>query len=81
MRTGETYRARFIAPYGEDFEYVVAQGRPFPPKYKNLIIDRGGSAGELGMEAKSLPNLDAIIVKLVGAKYEVHGINYNPVDL
>lgn len=81
MRKGETYRARFIAPYGEDYDFMAGYGRPFPPKYKNLIIDRSASAGELGVEGKSLPNLDAIFVRLVGAKYEVHGIKYNTVPL
>lgn len=81
MRRGETYRGRFITPYEEDFEFFAGYGRPFPPRYKNLLIDRSVSAGELGVEGKSLPNLDAVTVKLVGAKYEVHGIRSNPVPL
>ena len=52
LRKGDAYRARYIAPYGEDFDFMAAYGRPFPPKYKNLIIDRSCSAGELGVEAK-----------------------------
>jgi len=81
MRKGDAYRARYIAPYEEDFEFMAAYGRPFPPKYKNLFIDRSCSAGELGVEAKCLPNLDSIFVRLVGTKYEVHGIKFNPVPL
>ncbi len=81
MRKGDAYRARYIAPYEEDFEFIAAYGRPFPPKYKNLFIDRSCSAGELGVEAKCLPNLDSIFVRLVGTKYEVHGIKFNPVPL
>ena len=81
MRKGDAYRARYIAPYGEDFEFMAAYGRPFPPKYKNLFIDRSCSAGELGVEGKSLPNLDSIFVRLVGTKYEAHGIKFNPVPL
>ena len=81
MRKGDAYRARYIVPYGEDFEFMAAYGRPFPPKYKNLFIDRSCSAGELGVEGKSLPNLDSIFVRLVGTKYEVHGIKFNPVPL
>jgi len=81
MRKGDAYRGRFIAPYGEDFEFMAAYGRPFPPKYKNLFIDRSASAGELGVEGKSLTNLDSVFVRLVGTKYEVHGIRYNPVPL
>ena len=81
LRKGDAYRARYIAPYGEDFDFMAAYGRPFPPKYKNLFIDRSCSAGELGVEAKCLPNLDSIFVRLVGTKYEVHGIKFNPVPL
>lgn len=81
MRKGDAYRARFIAPYGKDYEFVAAYGRPFPPKYKNLFIDRSVSAGELGVEGKSLTNLDSVFVKLAGTKYEVHGIKFNPVPL
>lgn len=81
MRKGDAYRARFIIPYGEDYEFPAAYGRPFPPRYKNIFVDRTSSGGELGVEAKSLPNLDAIFIRLVGAKYEPHGIKYNPVPL
>ena len=81
LRKGDAYRARYIAPYGEDYDFMAAYGRPFPPKYKNLFIDRSCSAGELGVEAKCLPNLDSIFVRLVGTKYEVHGIKFNPVPL
>jgi len=81
LRKGDAYRARYIVPYEEDFEFMAAYGRPFPPKYKNLFIDRSCSAGELGVEGKSLLNLDSIFVRLVGTKYEVHGIKFNPVPL
>lgn len=81
MRKGDAYRGRFIAPYGEDFEFMAAYGRPFPPKYKNLFIDRSASAGELGVEGKSLTNLDSVFVRLAGTKYEAHGIKFNPVPL
>lgn len=81
LRKGDAYRARFIAPYGEDYDFMAAYGRPFPPKYKNLFVDRSASAGELGVEAKCLPNLDSIFVRLIGTKYEVHGIKFNPVPL
>ncbi len=81
MRKGDAYRGRFITPYGEDYEYFGAYGRPFPPKYKNINIDRSVSAGELGVEGKSLNNLDSVYVRYVGARYEVHGIRQNPVSL
>lgn len=81
LRKDETYRARFIAPYGEDSVYIAGYGRPFPPKYKNIFVDRSVTGGELAVEAKCLPNLDSLLVKLVGAKYEVHGIKQNLVPL
>src|SRR5918996_4294006 len=36
MRRGDAYRARMISTYGEDIEWGMAYGRPFPPKYKNV---------------------------------------------
>lgn len=81
LRKGDAYRARFIFPYGEDYEFPAAYGRPFPPRYKNLFADRSSTGGELSVEGKSLPNLDAIFVRLVGARYEPHGVKFNPVPL
>jgi len=42
-------------------------------------MDRSTSAGEFGVEGKSLVNLEAIPVRLVGARYESHGTEFNPV--
>ncbi|MFW9991868.1 MAG: hypothetical protein ACFFD4_07390 [Candidatus Odinarchaeota archaeon] len=81
MRKGDAYRARLIVPYSEDYEYTVSYGRPFPPKYKNIGVDRSITAGELAVEAKCLTNLDSVLVRLVGTKYEVHGIKQNIVPL
>lgn len=81
MRKDGAYRGRFITPYEEDYEFMVAYGRPFPPKYKNLFVDRTVAAGELGVEGKSVANLDSVLVRLVGTKYECHGIRFNPVPL
>lgn len=79
MRRGDAYRARMVATYGEDIEWGMAYGRPFPPKYKNVSIDRTVSGGELGMEAKSLPNLDTLFVRFANARYEIHGVRQNVV--
>jgi hypothetical protein len=81
MRKGDAYRSRYISLYGEDFDFMAFYGRPFPPKYKNLVSDRSAAAGELGIEGKSLNNLDSVIVKMAGARYPVHGIRYNPVPI
>ncbi|UCG03476.1 MAG: hypothetical protein JSW11_05670 [Candidatus Heimdallarchaeota archaeon] len=81
LRIGDTYRCRFLTLYGEDTEYTAGYGRPFPPQYKNLFVDKSVTGGELAVEAKCLPNLDSLLVKPVGTKYEVHGIKYNVVPL
>ncbi len=81
LRRGDAYRARFLMPYGEDYEWMGGYGRAFPPKYKNLLVDRTVAAGELGVEGKSLANLDALYARFAGAKYEAHGIRFNPTSL
>lgn len=81
LRRGEAYRSRFLMLYGEDYEWMGGYGRAFPPKYKNLLVDRSVSAGELGVEGKSLANLDALYVRFADAKYPSHGIRYNPTSL
>lgn len=81
MRKGDAYRARVLTPFNEDFEYLNAYGRPFPPLYKGLNADRSVAAGELSVEGKSLPNLDSLLVKMAGGRYEIHGIKAGPVPL
>ena len=81
MRHGDMYRGRLLMPYGEDYEWLGGYGRAFPPKYKNLLVDRTIAGGELGVENKSLANLETLYVRMAGAKYEPHGIRYNPTSL
>jgi hypothetical protein len=81
MRHGDTYRARILMLYTEDYEWMGGYGRAFPPRYKNLLVDRTISGGELGIEGKSLTNLEMIYVRLAGAKYESHGIRFNTTPL
>lgn len=81
MGAGDNYRARYIAPYEKHFHHQGGYGRPFPPKYKDIIADRGCTAGELGMMGKRQPNLDTVIVPLAGANYDNHGIHYTPTPL
>ncbi|MBI4551666.1 MAG: hypothetical protein HY710_05320 [Candidatus Latescibacteria bacterium] len=81
MRHGDIYRARFLMLYGEDPEWIGGYGRAFPPKYKNLLVDRTVAGGELGIEGKSLANLEALYVRFAGARYESHGIRFNPTPL
>lgn len=78
---GDNYRARYIAPYEKHFHHQGGYGRPFPARYKDILADRGTTAGELGFYGKRQNNLDTVIVPLEGAKYDVHGIKYHPVPL
>lgn len=81
MRHGDIYRGRLLMPYGEDYEWIGGYGRAFPPRYKNLLVDRTIAGGELGIENKSLANLETLYVRMAGAKYDPHGIRYNPTSL
>ncbi|MDF2571033.1 MAG: hypothetical protein K0R55_2637 [Sporomusa sp.] len=81
MGRGDNYRARYIAPYEKHLHHQGAYGRPFPARYKDILGDRGTTAGELGFYGKRQNNLDTIIVPLAGARYDVHGIKYHPVPL
>lgn len=78
---GDNYRARYIAPYEKHMHHQAGYGRPFPPRYKDYLADRGSTAGELGFYGKRQNNLDTVIVPLEGAKYDAHGIKYHPVPL
>jgi hypothetical protein len=74
MRKGDAYRSRMITTYSEDMEWGAAYGRAFPPKYKNLAVERSVTAGELGMEGKCLANVDTLFARFGGSRYEVHGV-------
>lgn len=78
---GDKYRARYIVPYEKHMHHQAGYGRPVPPKYKEIIAERGSTPGELGFSGKRLDNLDVVIVPLEGAQYPPHGINYHPVPL
>ena len=71
---GDGYRARYIAPYERHVHHHAGYGRPFPPRYKDVTAERGVASGEFGMQGKRLWNLDVVLVRLVGALYEAHGI-------
>lgn len=75
---GESYQARYIAPYEKHLHHQGSYGRPFPGKYKDILADRGSTPGELGFYGKRQNNLSVHIVPLVGADYSVHGIKYWP---
>jgi len=75
------YRARFITPLERHILYAGAFGIPYPPRYKDILTDKSLTSGEHGLTGKQLHNLDAIIVPLEGAKYDVHGIRYFPASL
>ncbi len=81
MGRGDNYRTRYVVPLEKHMHHQGAYGRPFPPKYKDFLADRGSTAGELGFYGKRLNNLDAVIVPLPGARYDNHGIKYWPVPM
>jgi hypothetical protein len=75
---GESYRARYLAPYERHLHHHGGYGRPYPPRFKDLFADRGVTAGELGFSGKRLDNTDVVIVPMEGARYELHGIKQHP---
>lgn len=75
---GDNYLARYIIPYEKHLHHHGGYGRPFPGKYKDILADRGSTAGELGFHGKRQNNLSVHIVPLEGADYSVHGIKYHP---
>lgn len=78
---GDKYRTRYIAPLERHLHHQGGYGRPYPPKYKDILADRGSTAGELGFYGKRQENLDVVYVPMVGAEYPCHGIKYHPVPL
>lgn len=78
---GDNYRTRYLVPLEKHLHHQGGYGRPFPPRYKDILADRGCTAGELGFYGKRQNNLDALMVPLSGANYAPHGIKYHPVPL
>lgn len=78
MGKGEDYRARYLAPYERHMHHQGAYGKPFPPRYKEVVSERGEAAGEYGVQNKRAYNVDTVFVKPVGAEYDCHGIKYCP---
>lgn len=78
---GDKYRSRYVVPFEKHMHHQAGYGRPFPPKYKEMLADRGSTAGEFGFSGKRLDNLDVVVVPLAGAEYPNHGIKYFPVPL
>lgn len=81
LRKGDQYRTRSIQIYGEDAEWGGGYGRAFPPKYRHFAMDRTVAGGELGIDGKSLNNLDTLFVRAPGVRYEIHGVRQNTVAL
>ena len=76
---GDNYRARYLVPYEKHMHHQAGYGRPFPPKYKEMLSERGSTPGEFGFAGKRLENLDVVVVPMKGGKYPNHGIKYWPV--
>ena len=78
MTRGDRYQARYMAPLERHVHHQAGYGAPFPPKYKDIICERGETSGEAGMAGKHQQNLSTMLVPLAGAKYDCHGIKYYP---
>ncbi|MBI9044333.1 MAG: hypothetical protein JEZ06_07595 [Anaerolineaceae bacterium] len=76
---GDNYRGRYIAFYERFLHHPGAYGRPFPPKYKDLLAEQGETSGEYGLQAKRVYNLDTVLVKMAGAKFGSHGLKNHPI--
>ncbi|MFO8035705.1 MAG: hypothetical protein R6U57_03655 [Anaerolineales bacterium] len=76
---GDNYRGRYIAPLERHIHHQGAYGRPFPPKYKEYMAERGEAAGEYGFSGKRAYNLETVFVRMSKASYDCHGIKYTPV--
>ncbi len=81
LTRGERYQARYMAPYERHIHHQAGYGVPFPPRYKDVVCERGESSGEAGMAGKHQQNLSTVLVRLAGARYECHGIKYFPCPL
>lgn len=81
LTRGDRYQGRYIAPYERHIHHQAGYGVPFPPKYKDIICERGETSGEAGMAGKHQQNLSTVFVPLAGAKYDCHGIKYYPTTL
>lgn len=78
---GDTYRSRYVVPHEKHMHHHAGYGRPFPPKYKEFLSERGSTAGEFGFSGKRLENLDVVVVPMKGGNYGNHGIKYWPCPL
>ena len=76
---GDNYRSRYLVPLEKHLHHQGGYGRPFPARYKDVLADRGSSAGELGFYGKRQNNFDALMLPLAGADYAPHGIKFHPV--
>jgi hypothetical protein len=71
---GEAYRSAYLALHEAYSEHHLSYGRPYPPKYKDIFGERTNTGGEVGMLGHRLHNLDVVITRVAGARYEPHGI-------
>lgn len=75
---GDNYHSRYIALYEKHLHHQGSYGRPFPARMKDILADRGSTAGEMGFNGKRQFNTDVIFARIAGANYEPHGIKYHP---
>ena len=50
---GESYQARYLIPYEKHLHHHGSYGRPFPGRFKDIVADRGSTAGNWGFTEKT----------------------------
>lgn len=78
---GEPYRSRVVGMLERHAEHHLSYGRPFPPRLKDGFADRGATAGELGLIGRAQYSTDCVMVPMVGARYELHGLKMHATPL
>lgn len=78
---GEPYRSRVIGTIERHYEHHHSYGRTFPPRLKDILADRGATAGELGLFGRVQYATDCVMVPIAGARYELHGLKMHATPL
>lgn len=78
---GEPYRSRVVGTIERHYEHHHSYGRQFPPRLKDILADRGATAGELGLIGRAQYATDCVMVPVAGARYELHGIKMHATPL
>lgn len=78
---GKPYRSRVVGTLERHYEHHHSYGRPFPPRLKDVLADRGATAGELGLIGRVQCGTECVMVPIEGARYELHGLKMHATPL